>query len=66
MRCLACDHALSDAESTAKYESTGEFIDLCLKCSEAAGLKVVVNPTAKDYQEEELELPDNYDEALGG
>jgi len=32
MRCLACNAELSNAESTRKYESTGEFIDLCNKC----------------------------------
>jgi len=31
MRCLACDRALSDYESTRKYPS-GAFLDLCNKC----------------------------------
>jgi hypothetical protein len=31
MRCLACNVALSDFESTRKYTSGG-YVDLCNKC----------------------------------
>lgn len=32
MRCQACNVALSDAESTRKSQSTGEYLDLCNHC----------------------------------
>lgn len=32
MRCLACNVNLSDAESTRKSATTGEYIDLCNRC----------------------------------
>jgi hypothetical protein len=32
MRCLACDRRLNDRESTRRYSSTGDFIDLCDRC----------------------------------
>lgn len=32
MRCRACDKNLSDYESTRKFASHGEFVDLCNHC----------------------------------
>lgn len=32
MKCLSCDVILSAKESTRKYASTGEFVDLCDGC----------------------------------
>lgn len=32
MRCLSCDAKLTDYESTRKYASSGEFVDLCNHC----------------------------------
>ena len=32
MRCLACDVALTDFESTRKSATSGEYVDLCNKC----------------------------------
>jgi hypothetical protein len=32
MRCLSCDAALTDFESTRKSAFTGEYIDLCNHC----------------------------------
>lgn len=32
MRCLSCDRALTDFESTRKYKESGLYIDLCNKC----------------------------------
>jgi len=32
MRCLACNRALSDFESTRKSTETGEYLDLCNFC----------------------------------
>jgi len=32
MKCLACDHILSDLEATRRYAESGEFVDLCTRC----------------------------------
>lgn len=32
MRCIACNKALTEFESTRKSAETGEFIDLCNYC----------------------------------
>jgi hypothetical protein len=32
MRCLSCNENLTDFESTRRYASTDEFLDLCNRC----------------------------------
>lgn len=32
MRCIACNRALSDFESTRRHAMTDEFLDLCNTC----------------------------------
>lgn len=32
MRCMSCNVALSDFESTRKFAGSGEFVDLCNNC----------------------------------
>ena len=32
MRCLACNKALNDYESTRKSATTGEYLDICNGC----------------------------------
>jgi|DEB0MinimDraft_3_1074331.scaffolds.fasta_scaffold60493_2 hypothetical protein len=32
MRCISCDEALTEFESTRRYAETNEFVDLCSKC----------------------------------
>ena len=32
MRCLACNKRLNGKESTRKYSSNGNFVDLCDRC----------------------------------
>lgn len=32
MRCLSCNKRLSNKESTRKYSSNGDFVDLCDHC----------------------------------
>jgi hypothetical protein len=32
MRCLACNKALNDFESTRKSATTSEYVDLCNSC----------------------------------
>lgn len=33
MRCSCCDRVLNDYESTRKNRATGEYLDMCNKCS---------------------------------
>jgi len=33
VRCIACDKILNDFELTKKYASSGQFIDMCNRCS---------------------------------
>ena len=35
MRCVACNKALNDYESTRKSATTGEYLDLCNGCFHA-------------------------------
>lgn len=32
MRCISCDRALNDFESTRRLASTGMFLDMCNRC----------------------------------
>lgn len=32
MRCLSCNEALNDYESTRKYAGSHEYVDLCNRC----------------------------------
>lgn len=32
MRCVACDAALSDRESTTKFVFSGKYTDMCRRC----------------------------------
>jgi len=53
MRCLACNFALSNFESTRRYASTGEFLDLCERCYAAVKgeIKVTERLDLKEYEE---------------
>jgi len=35
MRCLSCNTRLTQYESTVKSHTTGDFLDLCMKCFES-------------------------------
>ena len=41
MRCYACNVELSDYESTLRGATTGQFLDLCGRCIEAADIEAV-------------------------
>lgn len=60
MRCLACNKALSEFESTRKSAETGEFIDLCNYC-----YSTIQNQTPteerEDLRDEEV-LDDNIED----
>lgn len=41
MKCLSCDVPLSDFEATRRYESSGEFVDLCNSCFYKSDLQFI-------------------------
>lgn len=47
MRCKACDHELSDFESTRKDEVTGQYLDLCNRCYKESGLGNIIPVTER-------------------
>ncbi len=53
MRCLACNKLLNDYEATRKYESTGEFVDLCNGCFGESDVKYLPTLDRPDLQEYE-------------
>lgn len=57
MRCLSCDTALTDFESTRKYSDTGEFVDLCNFCFKEIKETIAVQERY-DLMEEADELAD--------
>ena len=44
MRCIACDRALTDYESTRKSSVTGEYVDLCNRCAVIDDEDIIGNP----------------------
>lgn len=57
MRCLSCNIALNDYESTRKYPDGG-FIDLCNRCfnsSDLATMDVIVREDLAEYEDVEIE-----------
>ena len=62
MRCLSCNKNLSDFESTRKFASTGEYLDLCNRCYSdiQEDIDTLVRP---DLQEDEqVSEEDDYDD----
>jgi protein-arginine kinase activator protein McsA len=61
MRCLSCNKNLTDFESTRKFASTGEFLDLCNRCYSDIqdDVDTIVRP---ELQENEEVDEDDFDE----
>lgn len=53
MRCLACNVALSDAESTRKSVVTGDYIDLCNRCLATISEDITTTNTDTPYTSSE-------------
>jgi hypothetical protein len=53
MRCLACDVALTDFESTRRFNKSGEFVDLCNHCFRSGVDEMVQFSERQDLQEAE-------------
>lgn len=61
MRCLSCNKNLSDFESTRKFASSNEYLDLCNRCY--SEIKDEVDAVGRpDLQEDDLENEDDWDE----
>jgi len=62
MRCLACNKALNDFESTRKSATTGEYVDLCNHCfhNVEQDIESVVREDLRDEEsyEDDSELND--------
>ena len=62
MRCLACNKALNDFETTRKSATSGEFVDLCNHCfhNVEQDLETLVREDLRDEEsyDEDLELND--------
>lgn len=51
MRCVACNCALSDVESTRKSIKTHEYLDLCNKCYSTISEDVKSTANVESYGE---------------
>ena len=58
MKCLSCDVILNDYESTKKYASTGDYIDLfgaCFASSDVPLLDTLDRPDLSSFIMDEVE-----------
>jgi hypothetical protein len=53
MRCLCCNNALSDFESTIKGTLSNTYLDMCKKCIK--GLDLATKGVEEDFDGEEEE-----------
>lgn len=56
MRCYCCNRNLSDYESTIKSATTGNFLDMCMKCIQDMDIEYVGN------NKNDNDLIDEFDE----
>ena len=70
MRCLACNKALNDFESTRKSATTGEYVDLCNHCfhNVEQDIESIVREDLRDEKsvEDENELDNLEGDLLNG
>ena len=61
MRCVCCNVNLSDKESTNRHPTTNEFLDMCTKCLNIAGIDPVSSGvTDTQYEDDDSDYEDNY------
>lgn len=63
MRCLCCDRALNDYESTLKSANSGEYLDTCMKCLDGLDIETIGRDDLSMYDETEDEFDDDNDES---
>lgn len=72
MKCRACNNDLKDNEATRKYLFIDEYIDMCTRCTDEAGIprtdrtETPQESTEPAVEEETVEVPDPFEESLGG
>ena len=66
MRCILCNAALSDYESTMKHAITGKFLDMCQPCFMSLEVDIPVYDRKDLLHEADMpsmdELFDNYED----
>ena len=66
MRCILCNVALSDYESTIKHAITGKFLDICQACFMSMEVDIPVFDRKDLLHEADLptmeDLMDNYED----
>ena len=66
MRCILCNAALSDYESTVKHAITGKFLDICQPCFASMEVDIPVFDRKDLLHEADIpsmdELLDNYED----
>lgn len=62
MRCVCCNRALNDYESTRKHAETGDYLDICNGCIEDIPVPVEVRGDLSPFDETEEDYEwDDYD-----
>ena len=65
MRCILCNAALSDYESTVKHAITGQFLDICQNCFTSMEVDIPVYDRKDLLHEADIptldDLVDNHD-----
>ena len=64
MRCVSCNTALSDFESTRKGALSGEYLDLCNSCIKGLGIATLDRPDLEGSFTSIYEDPDYDDYGL--
>lgn len=70
MRCSCCDRLLNDSESTAKFVNSGNYVDMCKKCTDTLPEDIEISrrrdldprETMDDDYSDPFDLGDNDDE----
>ncbi len=62
MRCTCCNRNLNDFELTRKYASTGEYADMCNRCSEDLDIAFITRDDLSPFEQtedDEFEIEDD-------
>lgn len=59
MRCILCNTALSDYESTVKHAITRKFLDICQNCFSSMEVDIPVYDRKDLLHEADLPSPDD-------
>jgi hypothetical protein len=66
MRCIVCNAALSDYESTVRHAITGKFLDICQNCLQSMDVDIPIFDRKDLLHEADIptleDLADDYDD----